>query len=252
MRPRSTRLARLGLVRPGIARLCLITAALFLAGPGPAAAAQTPNSAQNESSYRYWSFWEQSGGGSWKYASKGPAVLRPEDGTVLGFRFALSDNSQDAAKPRGRTEFDQACASKTAEKDRKRIAVRVDFGTEAHAPRGSTPPRARTACASVADDASAAEALAAVAEPLRYSSEGLLCAIEGYPERGCGEQVADGDKLGQDDGASGSGGGDSASADQHGDYEATGSLGPVAGIGAAVAAVALLGAAAVRQARRRR
>ncbi|MYZ41290.1 hypothetical protein GT002_40835, partial [Streptomyces sp. SID4917] len=49
----------------------------------------------------------------------------------------------------------------------------------------------RAECALLGEDATAAEALAAVAKPLRYNSEALLCAISGYPATGCGEQVTD-------------------------------------------------------------
>ncbi|NEE36853.1 hypothetical protein G3M53_67045, partial [Streptomyces sp. SID7982] len=55
---------------------------------------------------------------------------------------------------------------------------------------GEKPPALRTACAQVAPDASSAEALAAVAKPLRYDDSAMLCAISGYPRTGCGEQVS--------------------------------------------------------------
>ncbi|MCZ0979472.1 SCO2322 family protein [Streptomyces diastatochromogenes] len=73
----------------------------------------------------------------------------------------------------------------------KRIAVVVDFGGPADAPPGETPPKKRveTGCAEVREDATGAEALAAVAKPLRYDSVAMLCGIAGYPAKGCGEQV---------------------------------------------------------------
>ncbi|KIF03600.1 hypothetical protein PL81_23315, partial [Streptomyces sp. RSD-27] len=68
-----------------------------------------------------------------------------------------------------------------------------DFGMPEDAPAGETPPQdaPRTACAQVAPDATAAEALASVAKPLRYNGAALLCAISGYPKSGCGEPIAD-------------------------------------------------------------
>jgi hypothetical protein len=93
-------------------------------------------------------------------------------------------------------------------------------------------------------DATAAEALAAVAKPLRYDNQALLCAITGYPRTGCGEQVS-----------SATGGTDPAGSASPSpgprpvmDLEPGPSVGTVAG----VAAVVVLGAAAVWQARRRR
>ena len=117
---------------------------------------------------------------------------------------------------------------------RKRVAVLIDPGTAADAPGGAAPPGARTGCARVPADASSADALAAVAKPLRYDSAGILCAIAGYPAAGCGEQVAAG-SGGRSAGGAGSGG----------------SGGPSLGLYAGIGAVVLLGAAATWQARRR-
>ncbi|MEW2043282.1 GPS-CTERM domain-containing protein, partial [Streptomyces sp. NPDC005534] len=84
--------------------------------------------------------------------------------------------------------------------------------------------------------ATTAEALASVAKPLRYDTNALLCAISGYPRTGCGDQVSASRPT--------------ASA-RPGAAEPSGH-GPSVGLWAGVAAVAALGAAAVRQARRRR
>ncbi|MFF1381039.1 SCO2322 family protein [Streptomyces sp. NPDC058308] len=189
--------------------------------------------------YRYWSFWDRDGG-QWTYASQGPGTARPEDGAVQGFRFAVSEDSKDAAKPRGAADFEDICADTPAKDGRKRVALVVDFGTAGDAPGGETPPKPRTACAQVADDATSAEALASVAKPLRYDSKALLCAIDGYPKSGCGEQVAGDGGTRQD----------SASTADPGHDEDDG--GPSLGLIAGLAAVALLGGAAVWQARRRR
>lgn len=144
--------------------------------------------------YRYWSFWDGAGG-QWAYATQGPSTARPADGSVQGFRFAVSkDAAAEAARPRAAADFEAVCSATPAVPGRKRIAVVVDFGVPADAPAGDAPPQEapRTACAQVAPDATAAEALAEVAKPLRYNSAALLCAISGYPKQGCGEQVTDG------------------------------------------------------------
>jgi hypothetical protein len=75
--------------------------------------------------------------------------------------------------------------------------------------------------------------LATVAQPLRYNTNALLCAIAGYPETGCGEQVAEGKK---------------STSTTRKDSDS----GPSVGLWAGAAAVGVLGAAAVWQARRRR
>jgi hypothetical protein len=203
--------------------LLLLAALLPVLGAGQTAQA---------AGYRYWSFWEREGD-RWVYATQGPSTARPSDGDVQGFRFAVSEDSADAARPRGRAGFAAICARTPARDGTKRVALVLDFGTRADAPEGERPPAARTACARVSPDATTAQALAAVAKPLRYDTNALLCAISGYPERGCGEQVARkeggpaaGKKEQPDDGPS---------------------LGLVAGIGVVV----LLGGAAIWQVRRR-
>jgi hypothetical protein len=181
--------------------------------------------------YRYWSFWER-GDGHWTYATQGPSTARPADGDVQGFRFAVSEDSGDATKPRGAADFDAICGGTPARAGQKRVALVIDFGTASDAPSGETPPPARTACARIPGDATTADALAAVAKPLRYDTNALLCAIAGYPHKGCGEQVAA--KT------------DPAPAKSEPDH------GPSVGVLAGAAAVAALGGAALWQARRRR
>ncbi|MFI8303071.1 SCO2322 family protein [Streptomyces sp. NPDC085927] len=204
--------------------------------------------------YRYWSFWDLDGD-SWTYATQGPSVARPADGDVQGFRFAVSEEADDSAQPRGAADFAGICAKTPAKDGSKRVALVIDFGTAGDAPSGETPPAHRTACARVAPDASTAEALASVAEPLRYDSSALLCAIAGYPERGCGEQVsgtgtgtesgtgASAPEKGTEGGSEGAGSPDSSASGDGG--------GPSLGLFAGVAVMALLGAAAFWQVRRR-
>lgn len=203
----------------------LVAALLLLGSAGPAGAA----------GYRYWSFWESTGG-HWTYATQGPSSARPDDGTVQGFRFAVSEDSADASRPRGTADFDTVCAGTPAKSGTKRVALVLDFGTSADAPSGETPPGRRTACARVPSDATSADALAAVAKPLRYDTNALLCAIAGYPEKGCGEQVS------TTGAAKGAAKGKSEPDDS----------GPSLGLPIGAGAVALLAAAAAWQARRRR
>ncbi|MFD0056349.1 SCO2322 family protein [Streptomyces sp. NPDC005047] len=191
--------------------------------------------------YRYWSFWDRDGD-QWVYATQGPSLTRPSDGDVQGFRFAVSANSDDAAKPRGAADFASICARTPAEDGSKRVALVLDFGTAADAPSGETPPPRRTACAQVAPDATTADALADVAGPLRYNTSALLCAIGGYPKSGCGEQVS-----GQTSPTAGASPGRQAEedgADEDG--------GPSVGLIAGIAVVAVLAGATTWQARRRR
>ncbi|NUP37182.1 MAG: hypothetical protein HOY76_09215 [Streptomyces sp.] len=206
-------------------RFLPLLAALFLTltGSGQAQAA----------GYRYWSFWDYDAG-HWTYATQGPATARPSDGAVQGFRFSVSEDSGDSAKPRGAVSFPVICARTPAQEGKNRVALVLDFGTAADAPSGETPPARRTVCARVPADGTTADALAAVAKPLRYDTDALLCAIDGYPRKGCGEQVSAGKKTTA-----------AAKGGQRGS-------GPSLGLFTGAGAVALLAAAAVWQARRRR
>ncbi|MFD4601821.1 SCO2322 family protein [Streptomyces sp. NPDC058464] len=196
------------------ALLLLAALTLCATAAGPAAA----------TGYRYWSFWERDGA-RWAYATQGPSTARPADGSVEGFRFAVSEDSADASRPRGTADFGRICAGTPAVEGRKRVALVVDFGTAADASPGERPPARRTACAVVSEDATTAEALATVAKPLRYDTNALLCAIDGYPSRGCGEKVAAG---------------------------GTSDSGPSLGLAAGVGVVVVVAAGALWQTRRRK
>ncbi|MEE1928555.1 SCO2322 family protein [Streptomyces sp. TRM 70351] len=211
--------------------------------------------------YRYWSFWLR-GADGWSYATEGPGTQRPDDGAVLGFRFAVSEEAGSAAEPRGAAAFAEVCAGTQPRAGHKRVALVIDPGTAADAPGGARPPGPREECARIPGDGTAADALAAAAPPLRYDANALLCAIAGYPASGCGERIgADGGggpDTGSADGSgpdSGSGPGDgSASADgsASGDGSADDAGSPVLPLAGGVVAVLALAVAALWQARRRR
>ncbi|MFI1716309.1 hypothetical protein EDD98_1021 [Streptomyces sp. PanSC19] len=189
--------------------------------------------------YRYWSFWESDGGKPWAYATQGPATARPADGDALGFRFAVSNGTDDTSLPSVAPDFPGICGDVAKKDGTKRIAVVVDFGGPADAPPGEAPPKkpVEVGCAEVREDATGAEALAAVAKPLRYDGSAMLCGIAGYPAHGCGEQVAEKSPApagsASPAAAEGSGGG------------------PSFGVLAGGAAVLALGGAAIWKARRR-
>lgn len=203
-----------------LALVIALGAALTALSTGPAQAA----------GYRYWSFW-QNDGAAWRYATEGPATARPADGSVNGFRFSVSENSADAARPRRAPDFAAICGTTPPKPATKRVALVIDPGTAADAPSGERPPALRVACAQVPEPATTAEALAKVAKPLRYNSQALLCAISGYPRAGCGDKMSSPTATDQDTGSDD---------------------GPSVGVLAGAAGIAALGGAAVWQSRRRR
>ncbi|MDH6710577.1 hypothetical protein P3T27_007327 [Kitasatospora sp. MAA19] len=172
---------------PGRRRAGRRSLVALLAGVVALLAAAAP--AQAAAGYRYWSFWRGTDGG-WAYQQQGPAVSVPPDGAVDGWRFAVSpDGGQQAAQPRAASGFAAVCADTPAQPGRKRVAVVLDFGTAADSGSAEAPPEQRNACATVVPNATSAEVLAAVAPPLRYDGNGLLCAIAGFPKAGCAEQL---------------------------------------------------------------
>ncbi|MFI5803182.1 SCO2322 family protein [Streptomyces sp. NPDC051561] len=221
--------------------LLVVGAVLFALLPAASAVA-----ADAGSGYRYWSFWERDGA-KWAYATQGAATTHPADGSVQGFRFSVSRDSQDAAKPRGEAGFEAVCGKTPAKDGSKRVALVLDFGTPQDAPDGESPPAPRSVCAQVGEDSTTAEALAVVAKPLRYNNAALLCAISGYPKSGCADQVAEGSAPSADPAAPSPTTSHSVSATDDGE-----GVGPSAGVLVGLAAVLALGAAAVWQARRRR
>lgn len=240
---RRTRLPRAGVRLRRVAGLvAALSAAVSLAVAGVVAAAGPAQA----TGYRYWSYWLRSGG-AWTYAQTGPAMHVPRDGDVEGWRFAVSrDAAAEAVQPRGTADFAAICGGTPAAHGRKRVALVIDPGTPADAPGGQPPPAPRTACARIDSGASSADALAAVAAPLRYDSSGILCAISGYPRTGCGEEVSSSGSGSGSGSRSGAGKASAAGA------EPKGGGGPSVGVYAGLAAVLALGGAAFWQSRRNR
>ncbi|MEU7150884.1 SCO2322 family protein [Streptomyces sp. NPDC045456] len=236
-------------MRPPRSRSARLLGALVLAGTVTGLGA-APARAQE---YRYWSFWDgpaagapASGDGGWSYATEGPATSRPRDGAVVGFRFTVSAGSAVAGKPRRAADFAAICGKTPAQDGTKRVGLVLDFGTKADAAAGENPPPVRTECARLPEDGTAGDALAAVAKPLRYDANALLCAIAGYPKAGCADQASGSGSATPDPGASEG----ASAAGKQADDDASG--GPSAGLIGGLAVLVVLGAAAGWQARRRR
>ncbi|MBZ4319014.1 hypothetical protein JNW98_06450, partial [Streptomyces sp. SCA2-4] len=84
------------------------TGALLFAALLAVLAALTAAAPAHAAGYRYWSFWQsdaKNAGKGWTYATQGPSQARPADGDAVGFRFAVSADSSDAAKPRTAPDF---------------------------------------------------------------------------------------------------------------------------------------------------
>lgn len=137
--------------------------------------------------YRYWSYWLSSES-SWSFANVGPAFRVPADGTVEGWRFSVSGVEGNHA-PSIDADFASVCGDTAAEDGRKRVAVIVDPGDAADAPDGDQAPGAWAMCV-VAEERATGYDVLRTAATVR-AERGLICAIGGYPARGCADVVAD-------------------------------------------------------------
>jgi len=139
------------------------------------------------SAYRYWSYFTSSDG-TWTYAMKGPADLVPADGTVEGWRFAVtSDAMATPPTPVQVPDFATLCKDVPAEAGKKRVGLVIDAGPAAVAPAGETPLNRSVACTVVPVDATGLQVLESL-DKVRLD-KGLVCGIDGYPATECSPTV---------------------------------------------------------------
>ncbi len=152
--------------------------------------------------YRYWTYWWGSGTGKaatgWTFASQGPASHAVGDTWVLGWRFATS-SATSSTPPRQSPDFAALCptlASPVA--GAVRVALVIDYGTTADAPPGQRPPlttSVRVECLTLpltpAPRGSTALNSATPAVVVRQDTNGLICALDGYPVGECAPVIAD-------------------------------------------------------------
>jgi hypothetical protein len=161
--------------------LALVASLLLVTG--------TAGSASAEDGYRYWNYSHLTGG-DWEFAQTGPGDFTPKDGDVEGWRYGTSTVSQGIS-PRADLEkvtFDAVCEGTNAAAGEKRVAVLVDFGTDADA-QGAEVPDARGECAVVPQKATGQQVLESVVDV--RAQQGMICALDGYPAKGCGDPVSD-------------------------------------------------------------
>jgi hypothetical protein len=160
----------------GVGVLLALALGLLTAAPAQAA------------TYQYWGYYQLTNG-TWTFAQKGPADTNPADGSVEGWRWAITEESGTPPRnPRVTPAFDNVCGSAAPESGKKRVAVVIDYGRDVDGD-GATPPKPVAKCATVPTAATGAEVLAAVAT-VRNGDGGLVCGIDNYPATGCGGQVA--------------------------------------------------------------
>jgi hypothetical protein len=75
-----------------------------------------------------------------------------------------------------------------ADKDLKRVALVVDFGRSAYAPKGEKVQRSFTKCVQIAKSAQGIDVLGQAVK-IRAANSGLICGINGYPAKECGVEI---------------------------------------------------------------
>ena len=143
--------------------------------------------------YRYWTYWHVTDG-VWTFAQAGPAGTTPADGSVEGWRFAISTTSGDAASQPSldsAAAFEEICATTAPVAGRKRVALVMDPGLASDAPVGESPGPLTTYCTVMPPEANGYDVLRSVG-PVRVDG-GLICAIDKYPATGCADVVDEGE-----------------------------------------------------------
>lgn len=143
----------------------------------------------NAAAFRYWTYWQGSGS-SWAFATQGPATTIPADGTVEGWRFAVTTQAgtgQDT--PRVAPDFAAICGATAAADGMKRVGLVIDSGPTTIAPEGQIPPALVTECVVVAKDATGATVLQTIA-PV-HAEGGLICSLAGFPKGECAPILGD-------------------------------------------------------------
>lgn len=168
-----------------LAAACFTGAAGAVLTTGPAARAASATA------YRYWTYWYGSGA-SWELGRTGPPNAL-KDGSVVGWRFSISPDSQSDLPPRAAGDFTAICGNAAGE-GKIRVAVVVDYGLAADAPSGETPPRSSPVsyCAVLSGQQGQHNGYYATqsnGHNIRVNSSGLVCGIDGYPKTECGDAV---------------------------------------------------------------
>jgi hypothetical protein len=159
--------------------LALVLLAVGLIGaPGASAAA-----------FRYWTYWHAPSG-TWVFATDGPATAVPADGSVEGWRFAVTTQSGTAAdSPSVAPSFETLCGATAPAAGSKRVGLVIDPGPSAIAPAGQTPPPTVATCMVVPENATGYEVMSKVAAV--RTDGGLICSLAAYPAGECAAVLED-------------------------------------------------------------
>lgn len=149
----------------------------------------TPSAQAADKGWRYWGYFQAAPGTStWKAAMTGPTV-DIADGAVEGWSFVFSNDDIPSQPPRVKPNFQSICGKTKADKDTKRIALVIDFGLPAYAPKGEKVGKTITTCVRTAKSSQGIDVLGQVAK-IRAAQSGLICGLNRYPAKECGVEIS--------------------------------------------------------------
>ena len=147
----------------------------------------TPANAADKG-WRYWGYYQAAPGATkWTAAMTGPTV-DIEDGAVEGWSFVFSSDDIPSTPPSVKPNFASICGKTKADKDTKRIALVIDFGSKAYAPKGEKVPRTIVRCVTTAKGSQGIDVLGQAIK-VRSAASGLICGFNGYPKKECGVEI---------------------------------------------------------------
>ena len=149
----------------------------------------TPANAAAQKGWRYWGYFQAAPGTTtWNYALTGPAGSTPKDGSVEGWKYSFSSDTVDTGNPTLKPNFKAICSGTPAQSGLIRVAVVVDFGLRAIAPKGENVQPTIRKCVSVKPGTNGLEILAK-AISVRTSAEGFVCGLASYPAKECSTEI---------------------------------------------------------------
>ena len=139
--------------------------------------------------WRYWGYYQAAPGvKKWTAAITGPTV-DIKDGAVEGWSFVFSSDDIPSIAPSAKPDFKSICGGLAKDKDTKRIAVVIDFGSKSYAPKGEKVQKSISTCVRTAKESQGIDVLGQVVK-LRADKSGLICGINGYPAKVCGVEIS--------------------------------------------------------------
>jgi hypothetical protein len=139
--------------------------------------------------WRYWGYYQAAPGAkAWTAAMTGPTV-DIKDGAVEGWSFVFSSDDIPSIAPSAKPDFKSICGKVAADKDTKRIALVIDYGSKAYAPKGEKVQKTFSTCVRTAKESQGIDVLGQVAK-VRAAKSGLICGLNGYPAKECGVEIS--------------------------------------------------------------